>query len=302
MHRIKIRLPATVTDLGPGLRCLGLALNLYVTVEVTERRDDSFAVEMTGEGAAAFPVEIRHPAALALIRVFQKYERALLGINIRVDNRIPLNSGLGAEAAFTVAGVLAANNLLGNPSPREEMLRLAAQITGRTDSVMTTILGGATISAGEGDTLLARPLPITALKVAVVLPELPGYNRHPPPLEHVPLEDTLFNLSRLPLLIMALKEGDFSLLGQAMYDRIRTPALISRIRGYDQVVEQARQAGAAAVAISGDGPALVAFAPDKHDAIAESMSQAFQSQGVRARSWVLPVDTQGIVLSVMQSV
>src|SRR5690606_23462943 len=97
-------------------------------------------------------------------------------------------SGLGAEAAFTVAGVFAANNLLGNPYPRSEVLNLAAQMMKRADHVMTTILGGATATASEGDTLISRTLPLAPLKIIAIVPDLPGFVRDTPDDEQVSLE------------------------------------------------------------------------------------------------------------------
>jgi homoserine kinase len=299
MQKIKIRLPATVVNFGPGLNSLGLALSLYTTIEVSPRSDESLIVEPHGEGAGHYPVGLRHPVVLALMRVFQRLERAPLGIHIRVDNTIPLASGLGAETAFLLAGVIGANNLMHNPYRRDRVLQIAAQIS-RPDSAVTAMLGGLTASILEDDALNYRTLPVQQLKIVVVLPQFERYVR-PGPVERVPMTGAVYNISRVPLLIDAMRQGDLPLIAASINDYIQTPRIIPQITGYNHVVERAKEAGAVTVTVAGDGPALMAFAEDEHEDIAAAMRAAFGDAGVEARSWVLPIDTQGVVISVLQS-
>jgi homoserine kinase len=310
MHKIKIRLPATTTSLGPGLNSLGLALGLYVTVEISARDDDALVVETEGEGVEHYRTDLQHPVVLALIRMFQRLERAPLGLSIKVDNHIPLNSGLGAEAAFTVAGIIAANNLLGNVFDRDEILKIAVETDHVPDpsgfhegnGMLAAILGGLATSTLAESSLIHCTLPIAPFQIIVVLPELPDYTGEATIPERVPLADMLHNLSRVPLLVKTLESGNLGLLGQVLDDSIRQPLLAPSIPGYDRVVRAAHNNGGLAVTLSGEGPALLVFAEDNHAAIAEAMAAAFLHEGVEARTWVLPVDTQGLVLSVMQSI
>jgi homoserine kinase len=306
MQKIKIRLPATITNLGPGLTSLGLALSLYSSVEIKERTDESLVVETEGEGAGRYSIGLRHPVMLAMMRMFQHVERAPLGINVKVSNAIPLGSGLGAEAAFMVAGVIGANNLMGSPYPREQLLETAARILLRPNGdvsanrAITPILGGLTASILNGNRLIYRALPLTSLRVVVVLPELDNYAR-PAISERIPATDMLSNINRVPLLTEALRTGDVNLLAQVLDDKVHAPLLSNAIPGYKQAVEAGKQAGAPAVIVCGDGPALLAFADGKPEKINEAMQEAFQDAEVKARGWVLPMDTQGVVISVMQS-
>ena len=158
MRKVKVVLPATVTNLGPGLNSLALALALHVTVEIIERTDDIFTVETSGEGAGYYSTGLRHPVVLGLAYIFQKLERAPLGLTIRVDSRIPPASGLGSEAAFLIAGVIGANNLFGNPFNRETIVTLAAEVCRRPDHAVTAILGGLTQQpAGRRQADLSQP-------------------------------------------------------------------------------------------------------------------------------------------------
>lgn len=303
MRKVKIILPAAITNMGPGIGTLGLALSLHTTVEISERSDNRLVVDTEGEGAGHYSIGLRHPVVLALIRVFQKLERAPPGIHIRISNHIPMSSGLGAEAAFLVAGVIGANNLLGNTFSRTQILEIAAQISDHPTGVLTTLLGGLTTGILDGDTLLYRTLPVSSMKVVVVLPDLEGYSakKHSLIPERILLSDALFNLNRIPLLVEGLRSGDLKLINRVLGDKLQTPYLSPHIPIYQHVTELARRAGAAAITLSGEGPALVAFAENNHTLLGEIIVTAFANTGVKARSWVLPIDQQGVIISAAQS-
>ncbi|MFN8374281.1 MAG: homoserine kinase [Anaerolineae bacterium] len=303
MRKVKISLPATITNLGPGLNSLGLALNLRTTIEIRERSDEQLLVETEGEGAGRYSIGLRHPVVLGMIRVFQQVERAPLGLTIKVESAIPAACGLGAETAFVLAGIIAANNLMGNPLNREQTLDLATQATKHADGVVTAMVGGLTASAVRDGKVTFRSLPVTPLTLVAAVPEAESYAdaaRTVTP-DRVPLADALANLSHVPLLLDALRLGDLKLLAHVIDDHLRAPLLQKHIPGYGHVVEMARRAGAQAFTLSGDGPTLIAFAEKNHRQIAEALQTAFQNSGVKARTWILNTDTQGVVLSVAQS-
>jgi homoserine kinase len=96
--------------------------------------------------------------------------------------------------------------------------------------------------------------------------------------------------------VQALIEGNYELLSSAMQDRLHEPYRQKAIPGFREAVSAAREAGAAAVAISGSGPTLIAFASEAHAQIGAAMASAFQKAiGEEARTWILPVDIEGAV-------
>jgi homoserine kinase len=300
MQKIRIRLPAAVTHLGPGLNSLGLALALYTSIEISARNDDALVVETFGEGAGRFAIGLRHPTVLAMARVFQRLEQAVSGFSVRIENSIPLNSGLGAETAFLLAGVIGANNLLGGVYQRSQIMEIAAQIS-RPESAVTAMLGGLSTSLLEGERLIYRTLPISSQRVVVILPELSRYTRSPLP-DRIPAAAVLHNLSHLPLLLQALKEGDHRLLATTLPDAVSVPRLAAQIPGYSAMVTAVKANGASAVTLAGDGPACLIFCDEKQtDAITDAAINALYNEGVTARSWTVPIDTQGVVISMMTS-
>jgi homoserine kinase len=301
MRKVTVRLPATLAGIGPGIRGLGLAVGLYTTVEISERADQQLIVDAAGEGSGRYSIGLRHPVVLALMRVFQQFERAPLGVQVRIQNAVPVDCGLGAEAAFWAAGVIGAGNLLGQSLSRADILRISAQISGQPGQTASALLGGLASGVLSADQFICRALPVAPLRLIIVVPELRDYPTVFDLPDNLHREEALHNLSRLPLLLEALRTGDLPLLAQMLDDHLYHPRLRGRIPGYADVSAAARLAGAVGVTISGTGPALAAFAPQNHQQVAQAMTAAFADAGVKARSWVVPVDTQGVVISAAQS-
>lgn len=300
MQKVKIRLPATLTDFGPAFQNLGLAIALYTHVDISPRTDEQLIVETAGEGSGQYAIGLRHPVVLAMMRVFQQLELAPPGIHIRIQNDIPLASGLGAEAAFMVAGVIAANNLMGNRFNRSEIIELAAKVSGQPDNAITAILGGLTASLQNEDALIYRMLPLQPFKLIIAIPSIKDYK--PPALsDRLSSADTLHTFKRLPLMLDALREGNVKLVAQMLLTGLLRTDIAGLIPGYAHVAEVARLAGALAVTTSGGGPAMIFLAERGHDRIAEVIETAFKNLNTPARIYVLPMDTQGVVISMMQT-
>ncbi len=300
MQKVKIRLPATLTDFGAAYQNLGLAVALYTHVDISPRTDEQLIVETAGEGAGQYAIGLRHPVVLAMMRVFQELEFAPPGITIRVQNDIPLASGLGAEAAFMVAGVIAANNLMGNRFSRAEVIELSARVTGQPDNAITAILGGLTATMQLDETLIYRSLPLQAFKLIIAVPAVKNYGV-PALADRIAAADTLHTLKRLPLMIEALREGNVKLLAQVLLTGLLRTDIMGRIPGYTHVAEVARLAGALAVTTSGGGPAMIFLAEKGHDRIAEVIETAFKNLDTPVKMVIVPLDTQGVVISMMQT-
>lgn len=299
MQRIKMTVPAPITNFGPGIGGMALALQLNATVTFSPREDTALSVESSGVDADAF-APLEHPAVLAASRVFQHLERAPQGINIQMDNNIPVGRGIGAEAAFAVAGVLGAVNLMNVQMPRAAMLRIAAQTCGDAAEAAAVMLGGLAAAVLHGDEVFFRQLAPVQTRVVLVMPQIKRYRHRTPP-RNVSYDDAKHNLERLPLVIEAFREMDYHALAALIDDRVHAPNIARNLTAFNEVVAAAKQAGAAAVSICGGGPTMIAFAEDDPHSVADAMRSAFAAEDISAQTWVLPVDRQGVVVSMMQS-
>jgi homoserine kinase len=298
MQRVKVTLPAVVTRIGPAVSGLGLAFGLHMTVEISERSDDQWIVETFGEGAGRYGLGLRHPVTQGMIRVFQQVENAPTGVTIRVNNAIPYGADLGVEALFICAGVVGANNLVGNPLKRADVIALAAKASGRIDQTAAAVLGGLTACIMLDDHPYYRTLTTMPLKAVLALPQLGDDAKDSPAparTARIGLEDALHNLSRVPLVIEALRSGDLPLLARLLDDRLPQP---KPSRGFDRAVQAAKDCGAA---VTQTGGAVLAFSNQDHHALADAIQAAFNAVGVIARWWSLTTDTQGVVVSVVSS-
>lgn len=298
MKRVIITVPASTANLGPGFDCLGLALGLHNTVEM-QSLAQGLEVDIEGEGQDSLPSDPSNLIVRAASRLFEKTGKQPPGLRIHAINRIPLSSGLGSSAAAAIAGLAAANALVEAGLTSHEILRLAYELEGHADNAAAALFGGLNVVSTSGDELITRQAPAADFKVAIALPALklstPLMREALP--QQVPLGDAVFNVGRTALTIEALRTGDYELLGQAMADRLHQPYRKQFIPGFDGAMAAARRAGAAAVVLSGSGPALVAFAPSGHERIAQAMALAFEEAGLAARAYALPVDHQGLQLS-----
>jgi homoserine kinase len=282
----RVRVPATTANIGPGFDCLGLALDLWNEVRFSVEGDD-VVVTVEGPDPAGLPRDETNLVARAFLRLCEEAGRpAPAGLRIHCDIRVPMSSGLGSSSTAIVAGLLGANTLVGRPLDRDGILELAADMEGHPDNVAAALLGGLTIVVQKDDRLLTKKILVPEVHVALAVPDLPFSTdaaRADLPTE-VSMVDAVFNLQRTPLVVEALRTGDYELLSQVMDDRLHQASRLKRIPGGRTAWLAALNAGAAAVAVSGSGPSLIAFVSLATDAsrIARVMAEAFAAEGVTA--------------------
>jgi homoserine kinase len=295
MKKVSVTIPASTANLGAGFDCLALALGLRNTVELWEI-SAGLEIDVEGEGEGRVPLDSTNLIVRAAEQVFEKTGKRPTGLRVHAINAIPLGSGMGSSAAAVVGGLSAANTLVDGGLNRDELLRLACKIEGHPDNAAAALFGSLVLVSFNAEELLARSLKVPPLKVIVALPNIrlsTAETRAALP-EQVPVSDAVFNLGHALFTLQALTSGNEALLRWAVADRLHQPYRKRFIPGYDSVVAEARKAGAVAVALSGAGPSLVAFASSKHAEIADAMKAAFESKGLACRTFILPVDQQGV--------
>jgi homoserine kinase len=295
MNAARVSVPASTANLGAGFDCLALALSLRNTVELAEI-PAGLQIEIEGEGAATLPRDERNLIVRAAEAVFARAGRRPAGLRLRAVNAIPLGSGMGSSAAAVVGGLAAADALVAARLSREELLRLAYELEGHADNAAGALWGGLTLVSADESGVQVRRVSIPPLTVVIALPDIQlstAQARAALP-QQVPLPDAVFNMSRALFTVQALTTGDAALLRWAVADRLHQPYRRGLITGYAEVERAALDAGAQAVALSGAGPALMAFASANHALIAEAMRLAFEAAGVSCRTFVLPMDEEGV--------
>lgn len=296
-RKIKVAVPASTSNLGPGFDCLGLALSLYdeLTLEVHEGRGPA-VIEVEGEGAKTLsrgPENLMVKATGAVLA-----GRNLGRLVFKAKNAIPLARGLGSSAAAIVCGLTAANELIEKPLDLRELFQYAATLEGHPDNAAPALYGGFTVCIKKHKGVDCRALkPHKDLCAAVCIPdfELSTAKARAVLPDTVLREAAVDNIARTALLTAALERGLWDELAEAAKDRLHQPYRAPLIPGLEAVLEAARKAGPCAAALSGSGPTTIALCRKGPQAqeIAEAMKTAFAKHGVSSRALVLDVEKKG---------
>jgi homoserine kinase len=294
---VRIRVPASSANLGPGFDALGVALALHdvVTVEVTDPSGAGVVIECSGEGADTVPRDASHLVHRSLVRGLESMGVRAPGVRLSCVNAIPHGRGLGSSSAAIVAGLAAARGLVVDGVDRmsdDELFALAARIEGHPDNVAPAVHGGFTIAYAEGDPperFGAVRLDVDpAVSFVVFVPEVALETRVARGLlpAAVPHADAARNAGRSALLVAALT-GRPDLLMAATEDRLHQQYRAAAMPASAALIESLRAAGFPAV-VSGAGPTVLALVPA--DAVADVLARGPQDW----RATELAVDTEGV--------
>ena len=289
---VRVRVPASSANLGPGFDSLGLALGLYDEVDVAVAAD-GVIVEVDGAGAATVPRDERHLVVQVMRRAFAVFGDAPSGLRLRCRNAIPHARGLGSSAAAAVAGAAAAAVLAGRDPEleRDALLQVTAGTEGHADNAAASLLGGFVVAWNTDGRFDAVRLDVDARIVPVALvPEVESSTATTRGLlpERVPLADAAFTGSRTALAVLAFTQRP-ELLFAATADRLHQEYRRLAYPESAALVDALRSAGVPAV-ISGAGPTVLALTADG------TLPPGLDLHGFTERR--LPVDPAGVVVEV----
>ena len=296
MASVKVSVPATTANLGPGFDALGLALSLYNEVEM-EESGEGLDISIIGESGDNLPTDEDNIVYRGATEIFREVGYEPKGIVIKLINNIPVARGLGSSAAAIVGGLVAANVLSGNRLSSKQILSTALGLEGHPDNITPAAVGGLTVSCMVGSEINYIKIPVPdGLRAVVAVPDFTlttgeGRKRLP---ATVSLQDAAFNLGRASLLVAALSGSHWEMLKIAMQDRLHQPYRSDLVPGLEEVFSAALDAGAWGAALSGSGPSVIAFADDKAEVVGKSMVEAFSAHGVVSEAKVLEVDREGV--------
>jgi homoserine kinase len=258
---VRVRVPASSANLGPGFDALGLALALYDTVEV-RLADAGLVVQAVGQGADTVPTDETHLVVCALRAACDQLDFYPPGLVLNCDNAVPHARGLGSSAAAVVAGVAAAYALAGQPVD-ESALQVAAEFEGHADNAAASLLGGLVIAWRDGVSYRAVRLePHPDLRPVLLVPAEESATKVTRGLlpDVVPHADAAFVAGRSALAVHAITAAPALLLAASedrLHQSYRSPAWPTTSR----LVDALRAEGVAAT-VSGAGPSVLALTVD----------------------------------------
>ena len=279
----EVRVPASTANLGAGFDCLGLALEMYLSVRATvlstpgaHRRARSRGVR----GTAELPSDPDQNLIFRAMQTTAQHEGfELPRVRIAVQNEIPVAGGLGSSAAATVAGVALGFSAAGRPIPKDAVLRYASQMEGHPDNVAAAVIGGlvVTFSRSDGTVAAVRKRWPKVIRLIVVTPNVKLETKKSRSVlpQTISRADAVHNLQRTALFVAALEERRYDLLWDAMQDRIHQGARQALIPGLADALALPRMPGLLGVALSGAGPSVLALATERYDEIGKAIARCF---------------------------
>ncbi|NIM49241.1 MAG: homoserine kinase [Gemmatimonadales bacterium] len=281
---IGVRVPATTSNLGAGFDCLGLALDLWLEVQLEE-----------GSGAPEYvgAVESLSPSEDIVLRAVGDALPTQHHLVVRSD--IPMARGLGSSAAAAVAGFALRQLIQSNAVDRDVVYESAVELEGHPDNAGAATYGGFVLAAPRP----ARLAFSKRLAVALAVPEAPidTYTARSILPQEVSRAATIAQTSRAAALVLGLMNAEGDLIAFGMDDQIAVPHRKRLIPGFDEAVAAGTGAGAFGVTISGSGSALLAIAPlESAQEIAAAMASALTTQGNPATPLTPAVSPQGVAV------
>lgn len=286
---VRVRVPASSANLGPGFDSLGLALDWFDDMVAQVNDEPGITVDSVGEGADTLPKDGKHLVAKAMLAAFDAMGERPAGLGIVTANHIPHSRGMGSSAAAIVGGIALARALVVGGEQlldNAAALRVAAKLEGHPDNVAAALLGGVTIAWGEAESAQAlRLVQHPSLYSILCVPAAPVATKKARGLlpEQVPHADAAFNAGRAALLVAALTDHPELLLA-ATEDRLHQDYRKSAMASSHALVQALRSRGHAAV-ISGAGPTVLVLATSNVSAeVAELAGDDFETNVVGVSS------------------
>jgi len=299
---VKVRVPATSANLGPGFDTLGIALSYYDDLEVTWAKKGTLSVEVSGEGEGQVPLDESHLVVRAIIETFKRAGQEKPGLILKAVNRIPHGRGMGSSGAAVVSGIVAAKGLLMGIAEISDkmMLDLATEFENHPDNVAPALFGGLSIAwedeVGPHTKKLSVHRGVSPLVLVPSTKMSTELARSMQP-ESVPHEDAVFNVSRSALLVAAMVQSPELLLA-ATEDRLHQNYRAAAMPETDALIQLLRSHSHAAV-VSGAGPSVLVLASDPAERLrAKELAEKSYPQW---QPLLLAVDNKGATLEIHQN-
>lgn len=305
-RKLKVRVPATSANLGPGFDTLAIAYKLYSTIEfeVLEKQDSSGPlISLKGNLEGKLSRDASNLVA-KILKEECRDQSILQRLKISIKSEIPLARGLGSSASATVASLWAAQVLAGKTPDNEYLLARAAELEGHGDNAAAALHGGLVASARASGSakLITQKLPwpenwaslivvppyeLSTQKARSVLPD--SYSR----------SDTVANLQKLAILLAAVQNQDDSAMREALSDeRIHEPYRISLVPELAQLKKRLRDFPILGCVLSGAGSSILILLKQSQLRLIKSELEAWREESCPGAELLDPeVDQEGLKVS-----
>ena len=284
---MKIIVPATSANVGPGFDSVGIAVTRYLTIEVLEPADAWFIEHDLGAGIPTDEKNLLLSTALSIAPAIQPH-------HIKMTSEVPLARGLGSSSSVIVAGIELANQLANLQLSDAEKLRIATEIEGHPDNVAPAIFGNMVIASyiGEDVQYVTADFPSCDLVAFVPSYQLKTSDSRNVLPKEWSYKEAVAASSVANVAIAALLKGDLVTAGRSIeLDHFHERYRQSLVKEFPQVKELAHAHGAYATYLSGAGPTIMNLLAPEHTA---AFVAALAALGLDGQIFQLKIDTFGV--------
>ncbi|MCR1950155.1 MULTISPECIES: homoserine kinase [unclassified Clostridium] len=292
---IRVRVPATSANIGPGFDSLGIAFNLYNEYEFSECEEginfDGFKNEFCNEENIVYK---------AMNTCFEKYDFKPKGLNIKlIKEDIPISRGLGSSSSCIVAGLLGANYIMKNKLSIEELFKIGVDIEGHPDNIAPAFFGGMVVSVMEEKDVIYNKIDIKeGISFIALIPKFElstAMARKVLPVE-VKISDAIYNISRVSLMISSFVSGKYELLKYCCKDAIHEKYRIPLIKDYNLVYNKCISLGALGCFLSGAGPTIMSIIKSNDTKMFSDIKDFLKNENINWDIKELYIDNNGATI------
>lgn len=284
---MKIIVPATSANVGPGFDSVGIAVTRYLTIEVLESADAWVIEHDLGAGIPTDEKNLLLQTALSIAPAIQPH-------HIKMLSQVPLARGLGSSSSVIVAGIELANQLADLKLSDAEKLRIATKIEGHPDNVAPAIFGNMVIASyiGEDVQYVTADFPSCDLVAFVPSYQLKTSDSRNVLPKEWSYKEAVAASSVANVAIAALLKGDLLTAGRSIEsDHFHERYRQSLVKEFPQVKEVAHAYGAYATYLSGAGPTIMNLLAPEHTA---AFVADLEKLGLDGDIFQLKIDTFGV--------
>lgn len=292
---IKVRVPATSANMGPGFDSLGIGLTLY--------NEFGFKEIESGLKFNGIPEEFCNEENIiykAMKHCFDKAGYKIKGLEIsELTQDVPISRGLGSSSTCIVGGLVGANAIMGNKFSEDELLDMAVEIEGHPDNVAPALLGGMVVAITEDHKTIHDKVAVKdGIKFVSMIPDFRLSTEEARKVlpKELTIKEGVYNVSRAALMVSCFSSGKYELIKYACKDAFHQNYRSKLIPGFEEVYNKSYELGALACYLSGAGPTMMAIIDEKDERFSNKLREFLKSKQMKWDILELSLDNHGATI------
>ena len=292
---IKVRVPATSANMGPGFDSLGIAFNLY--------NEYGFSEIDTGLVFEGIPEEFCNTENIiyeAMIKCFKKGHYKFKGLKIKVIKQdVPISRGLGSSSSCIVAGLVGANYIMGNKFTRDELFQIAVEMEGHPDNVAPAMFGDMVVAIMNNTNAVYNKIHIKpGVSFIALIPDFRLQTKEAREVlpKEISMKQGVYNIGRAALMVSCFSTGNYKLLKYACEDMIHQNYRSKLINHYDEVFSECYKLGALGCFLSGAGPTIMTIIKEGNSDFLIGIKDYLKINNINWEAVELEIDNHGAVI------